>query len=209
MYHISFRARGETHKFLQSGSPYADLFQSLEDGSSLQKKDHVAITVKRGDEYKTGFVTPHRQYIYLRMGQGLAGACAAYAQFTDLVFGPLPKTEAVPAIPSMIGDHGKTAFCPFVDDHMGAATDFDSLFDFLHLRYFPRVVFGPAYLSGHKTYVFTNSLEMLGFTGSAEGLRLSVKHRQRVTDKQGRVRRDNLDYTILENVYSRSCRVCP
>ena len=27
-----------------------------------------AVPMKRGDEYKTGFVTPHGQYVYLRMG---------------------------------------------------------------------------------------------------------------------------------------------
>ena len=36
-----------------------------------------------------------------------------------------------------------------------------------------RVVFGPVYLSGHKTFMFTDSLEMVRFTGSAEGLRPS------------------------------------
>ena len=47
-----------------------------------------AIPIKDGDQYKAGLVTPHGQYIHLRMGQGLKGACATYSQFDDLVFGP-------------------------------------------------------------------------------------------------------------------------
>ena len=35
---------------------------------------YCAVRMKPGDEYKTGFVTPHGQYAYLRMGQGLIGA---------------------------------------------------------------------------------------------------------------------------------------
>ena len=67
----------------------------------------------------------------------------------------------------MVSAHyGNSAFCPFVDDHMGAATSFEAMFDFLHNEYFPRVAFGPLYLSGKKTHMFTDSLEMVGFTGS-------------------------------------------
>ena len=155
-----------------------------------------AILIKDGHQYRAGFVTPHGQYIYLRMGQGLTGACATYAQFTDLVFGPMPAVESTPAMQSMIGDHGNSAFCPFVDDHMGAATDFDSLFDMLHTKYFPRVAFGPVYLSGHKTHVFTDSLEMVGFTGGADGLRPSVKHRQRAMTWKEPTNRAELDAII-------------
>lgn len=61
-----------------------------------------AVPIKEGDQYKTGFVTPHGQYIYLRMGQGLKGACATYSQFEDLTFGPLPKTDEVAAMPVIL-----------------------------------------------------------------------------------------------------------
>lgn len=76
----------------------------------------------------------------------LIGAMHTYAQFTDLVFRPLPAQDGYQRFDSIIGDHGDTAFCPFVDDHQGAATTFDGLFDFLHDGYFPRVAFGPVYL---------------------------------------------------------------
>lgn len=155
-----------------------------------------AIPIKAGDEYKAGFVTPHGQYIYLRMGQGLKGACATYSQFGDLVFGPLPKTKEREAMPSIIGDHEEAGFCLFVDDHMGAATSFQSLFDFLHISYFPRVAFGPVYLSGHKTHMFTDTLEMVGFTGSAEGLRPSIRHRERAMSWQEPTNKEELDAII-------------
>ncbi len=62
--------------------------------------------MKPEDEYKTGFVAPHGQYAYLRMGQGLVGAPHTYSQFSDMVFGHLAKTQATPAQSSLIGDHG-------------------------------------------------------------------------------------------------------
>lgn len=155
-----------------------------------------AVPIKEGDEYKTGFVTPHGQYIYLRMGQGLKGACATYSQFGDLTFGPLPKTEDAEAMPSIIGDQGKAAFCLFMDDHMGATETFEDMFRFLNTQYFPRVAFGPVYLSGHKTHVFMDSLEMVGFTGGADGLRPSAKHRERVMHWKKPTNREELDAMI-------------
>lgn len=50
-----------------------------------------AVPIKEDHQYRTGFVTPHGQYIYPRMGQGLKGACATYLQFGDLTFGPFPE----------------------------------------------------------------------------------------------------------------------
>lgn len=56
-----------------------------------------AIQIKPGDNYKTGFVTPHGQYAYLRMDQGLIGAPYTYFQFSDMIFGHFLKTNTVPA----------------------------------------------------------------------------------------------------------------
>ena len=65
-----------------------------------------AVRMKPGNEYKTGFVTPHSQYAYLWMGQRLIGASHIYSQSSDIVFGHLPKINTVSAQPSLIGDHG-------------------------------------------------------------------------------------------------------
>ena len=131
----------------------------ITDGSN----GYWAVKIKPGDEYKAAFVTPHGQYLYLRMGQGLIGAPHTYAQFTDLVFGPLPKSSTQPRMDSLIGTHQEGGFSPFMDDHIGGFNDFDSQFQFLHTKYFPRVVFGPISLSASKTKVFVKTLELVGF----------------------------------------------
>ena len=142
-----------------------------------------AVPMKASDVNKTGFLTPNGQWVYLRMGQGLKGAPHTYAQFGDLVFGPLPKnTQGAKRMPSIIGRFKDYAFQIFMDDHSAAAKDFESMYNFLHEEYFPRVAFGPIYLSGPKTHVFAENLELLGFHGNAEGLRPSLKHRQKVQD---------------------------
>ena len=138
-----------------------------------------AVRIKPGDEHKAAFITPHGLYLYLRMGQGLKGAPHTYSQFTDLVFGPLPRMETIEKMPSVIGTHADCGFSPFMDDHIGGFTDYDAQFRFLHEMYFPRITFGPVYLSGTKTRAFYTSLEVLGFTSSMEGLRPSVRHQDR------------------------------
>jgi len=49
-----------------------------------------------------------------------------------------------------------------------------------YINSFPRVAFGPVYLLGHKIMVFVDDLELLGFQGSASGLRPSIKHREKI-----------------------------
>ena len=117
------------------------------------------------------------------MGQGLKGGPHTYAQFSDLAFGSLPKNaEGVTRMPTLIGRHKNYSFAVFMDDYAAAATDFDSMFKFLYEEYFPRVIFGPVYLSGHKTQMFSDNIELLGFQGNAEGLRPSIKHRTKIQD---------------------------
>ena len=155
-----------------------------------------AVPIKPGDEYKAGVVTPHGQYVYRRMGQGLKGAPHTYSQFSDLVFGPIPKNDDQPRFPSLIGDHGTEAFALFMDDHMAGFTTYEAQFNFLMNHYFPRVAFGPVYLVGPKTHAFADSLEMVGFQGSAEGLRPSIKHRERIRNWPTPRTKDELDAFI-------------
>ena len=54
-----------------------------------------------------------------------------------------------------------------MNDYAGAATDFNTIFDFLHSDYFPRVIFRLVYLLGYKIYIFSDNLELLGFKRSA------------------------------------------
>ena len=135
--------------------------------SSDASNGYWAVPVRPCDRNKTGFLTPNGQWVYLRI--------------TDLVFGPLPpNSEGVPRLSTLIGNHGNHAFSVFMDDHAASSVDFDTLFDFLHTRYFPRVIFGPVYLAGSKTHVFADNLELLGFQGDADGLRPSLKLRKKV-----------------------------
>ena len=94
-----------------------------------------------------------------------------------MVFGHLPKTNIISAQSSFIGDHGDWKFSLFMDDHIWAATSFQVIFDFLYEYYFPQASFGPIYLALHKTFVFTDQLDFVGFTGDKNGLWLSMKHR--------------------------------
>ena len=139
-----------------------------------------AVPIKPGDEYKAAVITPHGQYAYRRMGMGLKNAMHIYAQFTDMVFGPLPRAEdpdhrEVDREETIIGDYGDASFSPFVDDYIGSAVDFDAQFTFLHEKHFPRVIFGPVYLAEKKVRVFESSLEAVGFEGNKDGIRPSIR----------------------------------
>ena len=88
-----------------------------------------AIPMKASDVNTTGFVTPNGQWVCLRMGQGLKGAPHTYAQFGDLVFGPLPKDfQGAGRILTLIGRFENHAFQIFMDDHSAAATDFEAMY---------------------------------------------------------------------------------
>ena len=139
-----------------------------------------AVPIKPGDEFKAAILAPNGQWLYRRMGQGLKGAPHTYSQFTDLAFGPIPKTDTVPAFTTLIKDHGEAGFAPFMDDHLGAAKSFDAMYTFLHEKYFPRIAFAPLSLSPSKAFFFFTSLDVIGFSATANGLRPSNKHRNRV-----------------------------
>ena len=94
--------------------------------SSDASNSYWAIPTRLSDRNKTGFLTPNGQWVYNRMGQGLKGAPFTYAQFEDLVFGPLPKnSEGVPRMSTLIGRFSDHAFEIFMDDHSGASKGFE------------------------------------------------------------------------------------
>ena len=142
-----------------------------------------AVNIRKEDRNKTGFIGPNGQWVYIRMGQGLKGAPFTYSQFGDMVFGPLPPNQrGVPRMPTILGRSTKHAFQIFMDDHAGSAKNYETMFDFLLNDYFPRVAFGPIYLSGPKTNLFASNLELLGFEGDSRGIRPSLKHRRKILD---------------------------
>ena len=92
---------------------------------------HWAVPMRKEHKYKTGIVTPHSQYCYLQMRQGLKERLHTFLQFSDLVFGPISKGTNFEAQLTCIGDHRDWAFMLFMNDYMEAATNFDSLYMFL------------------------------------------------------------------------------
>ena len=91
------------------------------------------------------------------MEHGLKSASHTYVQYLDLMFGHLlPDNEGTNKYKLLIRDYGNAVFAPFVDDHVGLATTFDTMFEFLHTKYFPKCAFGPIYLTLKKTHVFTD-----------------------------------------------------
>jgi hypothetical protein len=148
--------------------------------SSDAANGYWAVPLRKGDEHKAAITAPNGQWLFRHMGQGLKGAPYTYSQFTDLVFGLLPRTDTVVSFPTLIGDHGDIGFVPFMDDHIGAAISFDTMYTFLHKKYFLWVAFGPLALSPAKSLFFFNSLDVIGFSASSDGLCPSVRHRNRV-----------------------------
>lgn len=76
---------------------------------------------------------------------------------------------------------------------MGSAVSFEVIYDFLYEKYFPRMIFGPVYLAEKKVRVFKSSLEAVGFEGSKEGIRPSIKHREKIRDWLNPTNREELD----------------
>lgn len=161
--------------------------------SSDTANGYWAISIKAKDCNKTGFITPNGQWVYLCMGQRLKGAAHTYSQFTDTVFSPLPKVGNIPRMPTVIGVRKNDSFGVYMDDHIGAARNFDTMFDFLYKTYFPRVAFGPVYLSGKNMRVFVCTLELLRFEKSQGELRPSAKHRRKIEEPLISRNREELD----------------
>lgn len=102
--------------------------------------------------------------------------------FMDIVFRPLPAVNrgTEQEQPSLIGVRDRNSFGVFIDDHLSVAECFDEMYEFLHQSYFPRVAFRPMYLTRPKTFTFSKGLEMVSFSTSGDGLRLSAKHRDQI-----------------------------
>ena len=95
------------------------------------------------------------------------------------MFRPLLRGEGAEAIPTLISIYKNLAFTLFIDNYIRVAEDFNSLFNLLYTKYFPRVVFSPIYLALYKTKVFIDTLEIVGFTRGIDGLRLATKYREK------------------------------
>ena len=120
---------------------------------------------------KTAFSTCLGQFCYLRMGQGLTGACGTYARLKDIVTGPIPKPNPEPDLNRA---SERVAFSHFVDDDAGGADTFEELLEFLHKHYFPRLVWSRLTLNPAKSYFFVDEMKILGFSKTPLGIRPSA-----------------------------------
>ena len=116
------------------------------------------------------FATHDGQWQYLRMGQGLAGALLTYAQLKDLFSGAIPAPDPEPCLNRC----SNGAFECFVDDDFGAYPSCQSLFDFLHNHYFPRLLWARITLKDSKSGFFLHNINPLGYESDGSGLRPSL-----------------------------------
>ena len=145
---------------------------------------YQVIPMKKGDKYKVGVITLYSQYIYLWMRQGLKGSLYTYSQFTNLIFGYIPigdiiynsRSYRVGPFPTIIRDHSNWLFSLFIDNYIGGIMDYKNIFTILYKVYFPQIIFSPIYLSPGKTFLFIDSLNIVGFTRSTNRIRLLVKY---------------------------------
>lgn len=122
------------------------------------------------------------------MGQGLTGGTHTYSRFRDLVFGVIPEgfeerdglRFELKGEDSLIGDYGEFAFDGMIDDSYGSATTFDTMYRFLHERFFPRCNWGPMYLKDSKSCFFMESLDFVGLEAGPNGLRPSLRKRETI-----------------------------
>ena len=77
-----------------------------------------------------------RQLAYTRIGQGLTGLPRTFAILKDLFAGYIPSPSLEPALQDILD----VGFAHFVNDDLGAAHNFKSMFAFLYNHYFPRLV---------------------------------------------------------------------
>ncbi len=82
-----------------------------------------AIPMKAEDCNKTGFITPNGAVSIFEDGARpeSEGAAHTYGQFTDTIFGPLPRTQNTSRMPTLIGVRAEDSFGVYMDDHIGGS----------------------------------------------------------------------------------------
>ena len=115
------------------------------------------------------------------MNQNFKKNSFIYAQFSNLIFDSLSFNDVdVIKIITMIDDHDELIFAIFMNDHETSITNYEILFNFLHIQYFLKCVFDSIYLFDFKTYLFSNKLNFLEFEENAENLKSVLKHRNKI-----------------------------
>ena len=116
---------------------------------------YYAIPLWEGHAYKTAFSCTMGQFCYNVMGQGLSGAPHTYSRLKDIAMGYIPYPDPEATIQGENVDHsGEVVYEYFLDDDYAVSTSFESLFRFLHHRYFPRLSWAWLALKPRKTRFF-------------------------------------------------------
>ena len=119
--------------------------------------------------------------MYLRINQDLKDSSHTYVQFSNLMFDSLfSNDEKVVKMFNLIENHKKQAFLMFMNDHEASTIDYDSMFNFLHTRYFFKCAFELMYLFEYKTQMFSNNLKMFSFQNNVSELKSSMKHSNKI-----------------------------
>ena len=146
---------------------------------------YYAIPLWHEHAYKTAFSCSLGQFCYNVMGQGLSGAPHTYSRLKDIAMGSIPEPAAEEALHGetrMMESEGEVAFEYFMDDDFGAATDFQTLYLFLHEKYFPRVDWARLTLKPKKTRFFSSSMDLLGYELKDGRLRPSIDKVAKIRD---------------------------
>lgn len=147
--------------------------------------EYYAIPLWPEHAYKTAFSCSLGQFCYNVMGQGLSGAPHTYSRMKDIAMGSIPEPEAEDTMhgETRMGEtEGEVAFEYFMDDDFGAATDFRTLYLFLHEKYFPRVDWARLTLKPKKTRFFSTNIDLLGYELRGGGLRPSMDKVAKIRD---------------------------
>lgn len=83
-------------------------------------------------------------------------------------------------MPTLIDIYAKDLFGVYMNNHIGAAIIFDTMYTFLHNNYFLRIAFNLIYLLEKKIKAFIDILKLLEFEESCNRLRSSAKHYNKI-----------------------------
>lgn len=139
------------------------------------------VSIKTTDRNKIDFFIFNNQWVYNRISQELKSVSHIYTQFEDLVFESLSKnSRRIIRISILLKRLKNHAFEIFIDDYAELIKNYESMFIFFHEIYFSRIVFESIYFNFRKIVVFVNNFELLRFQRNVEGLRFSIKYREKI-----------------------------
>jgi hypothetical protein len=149
--------------------------------------------------FKTAFSTIFCQSCYLRMGQSLSGHHIHMQESRIFLRGQYQVEIGGCNFRNIRGE--SSVFESFLDD-LGGIDDFTTQYQFLHEKYFPRLLWERLNLNPEKRNFFMDRIEAIGFATSASGLRPS-KDKAEVMRNYPSPTNEELERFIYLTVYLR------